>query len=159
MPKYTLANFLYYGHETLPEDVRTAFQESTHVERMLVSWARASRISFRFCDIKGHQLEGTTRGTSQSCIKGNVATHPQDAPHLNAVLPPSSDAIRDTICAVFVGKTKPTSKTIKSLRPVLARKSCVKKMIDFLTESNENYEVSDLFREGQEWPDTIDEDV
>ncbi|KAI0730648.1 hypothetical protein C8Q76DRAFT_573271, partial [Earliella scabrosa] len=54
--------------------------------------------------------------------------------------------IRDTVCAVFVGKTKPTAKNIESLNPVLVSKSRVKLMINFLTDSNDSYRVTDRFR-------------
>ena len=138
MPKFSLANWLYYGHDALPDDVKTAFREATQVERMLVSRARASKISFRFSELKGHDLEGTDPNTSQKCIKGNVAIHPQDATHLNNVLPPSKEVIRDMVCAVFVGKTKPTTETIEKLRPALVRKSRVHRIINFLVKESGN---------------------
>lgn len=146
MPKYALANWLYYGHEKVPEEVRNAFSESTHVERILVSRARASTISFRFSDIKGHYLYKTPAALSQKCVKGNVAIHPQDATHLSDMLPPGHDAIRDTICAVFVGETKPTAENIEKLWPILVRKSRVKTMIDFLVAHNPMYAVSSTFQ-------------
>ncbi|KAJ8473524.1 hypothetical protein ONZ51_g7821 [Trametes cubensis] len=139
MPKFALANWLYYGHERLPADVRHDFHAATHVEKLLVSRARASRISYKFSQLPGHYLEGTDPRISQSCVKGNIAVHPQDATHLNQALPPSSDAIRDTVCAVFVGETKPTRETIGKLKPVLVRKSRVKRMIDFLVAHNPCY--------------------
>ncbi|KAI9069268.1 hypothetical protein FKP32DRAFT_1641248, partial [Trametes sanguinea] len=145
MPKFALANWLYYGHERLPGDVRAAFNVSTHVERMLVSRARASRISYKFSQLPGHYLEGTDPRISQSCVKGNIAVHPQDATHLNSVLPPANDIIRDSICAVFVGETKPTRETIEKLKPVLVRKSRVKRMIEFLTANNPWYAPSHQF--------------
>ncbi|KAI0354167.1 hypothetical protein OH77DRAFT_1549184, partial [Trametes cingulata] len=146
MPRYALANWLYYGHGRLPADVKKAFAEATHVERILVSRARASTISYKFSELKGHPLENSNSQTSQRCVKGNVAIHPQDATHLNDVLPPSNDMIKDTVCAVFVGDKKPTKDTIEKLRPVLVRKSRVKTMIDFLISKNKNYAVCDGFR-------------
>ena len=119
LPKYSLANWLYYGHDALPINMQHAIKYATHAERILVSRARASTISFRFSDIKGHSLEGSNPLTSQHCIKGNVSIHPQDVTHLNNALPPSNDTIRDLICAVFVGQTQPTKDTIKKLRPML----------------------------------------
>ena len=132
----------------MPRDVKKAFNEATQIERMLVSRARVSKISFKFSELKGHDLEGSDSLTSQRCIKGNVAIHPQDATHLSDVLPPSNDVIRDTVCAVFVGKTKPTPKTIESLRPALVRKSRVEKMIKFLVEESGNsaYRRDENFR-------------
>ena len=145
MPRFALANWLYYGHERLPSQVKTAFSESTHIERLLISRARASRISFRFTELKGHNLEGTDWATSQGCVKGNVAIHPQDSTHLSNVLPPSNDAIRDMVCAVFVGDTKPTLENIARFRPVLVRKSRVKTMIEFLMEANHTYQSDGEF--------------
>ncbi len=56
----------------------------------------------------------------------------QDLTHLNNILPPSLDEIQDTVCAVFVGKTKLTPKTIEGLRPVLVRKMRVRTIMTFL---------------------------
>lgn len=146
MPKYALANWLYYGHECLPPDVKAAFAEATQMEHTLVSRARASTISFKFSQMKGHYLYRKDPKASQSCVKGNIAIHPQDATHLNNVLPPSHDIIRDTVCAVFVGENKPTMENIKALKPILVRKSRVKRMIDFLIEHNPHYRVTDSFK-------------
>ncbi|KAI0359122.1 hypothetical protein OH77DRAFT_1395929, partial [Trametes cingulata] len=146
LPKFALANWLYYAHERLPVEVQRAFRESTQVERILVSRARASTISFRFSDMKGHALYGTRPEASQRFVKGNVAIHPQDAPHLSEVLPPGNDVLRDTICAVFVGEHKPTKENIEKLGPVLVRKSRVKTMIDFLVSENPMYALSESFR-------------
>ncbi|KAI0359239.1 hypothetical protein OH77DRAFT_1395328, partial [Trametes cingulata] len=146
LPKYALANWLYYAHDRLPPKVQRAFRESTQVERVLVSRARASTISFRFSEMKGHALYGTRPEGSQRFVKGNVAIHPQDAPHLSEVLPPGNDVLRDTICAVFVGENKPTKDNIEKLGPVLVRKSRVKTMIDFLVSENPMYAVSESFR-------------
>ncbi|KAH9855863.1 hypothetical protein C2E23DRAFT_948009, partial [Lenzites betulinus] len=146
LPKYALANWLYYAHDRLPDEVATAFQESTQMERMLIARARASTISFKFCQMKNHYLYGTDPSVSQSCVKGNIAIHPQDAAHLNDVLPPGNDAIRDSVCAVFVGEQKPTLRNIEKLGPVLVRKSRVKSMIEFLLRHNLSYRVSEGFR-------------
>ncbi len=72
MPKFALANWLYYGRDELPADVREAFDRSTWCERVLVSRARASRVSFRFSEIKGHYLFGTNPAIAQGCVRGNV---------------------------------------------------------------------------------------
>ncbi|KAJ8462784.1 hypothetical protein ONZ51_g10676 [Trametes cubensis] len=146
MPKYALANWLYYGHDALPADVKAAFQSSTSVERKLISRARASTISFKFCDMKGHPMYGSHPLSSQKCVKGNIAIHPQDATHLNDVLPPDIDTIRDTVCAVFVGKEPPTAENIKKLQPILVTKSRVKILIDFLVAKNPSYSPSANFR-------------
>ena len=142
MPKYALANWLYYGHDALPPDVRLAFKEATWTERVLVSRARASRISLRFSQKPGHYLWGSDGRLSQRYIKGNVAIHPQDAVHLNESLPPTKEVIKDMICAIFVsGDTKVNRKNIEDLKPVpmLARKSRAKTMIQFLIEQNAHY--------------------
>ncbi|KAI0359351.1 hypothetical protein OH77DRAFT_1395674, partial [Trametes cingulata] len=146
LPRFALANWLYYAHERLPTEVGEAFRGATHMEKTLIARARASTISFKFSELKGHALEGTPSAVSQRCVKGNVAIHPQDATHLNQVLPPGNDIIRDTVCAVFVGETKPTKETIEKLRPVLVRKTRVKTMIEFLTLHNPHYKVSTEFR-------------
>ncbi|KAI0328315.1 hypothetical protein GY45DRAFT_1255266, partial [Cubamyces sp. BRFM 1775] len=145
-PRFALSNWLYYGHECLPEEVKAAFDASTHLERQLVSRARASRISYRFCELKGHSLYGTDWASSQSCVKGNIAIHPQDATHLNDVLPPHNDVVKDSICAVFVGETKPSYKNIRQLKPILVRKSRVRTMINFLTRHNPMYKTDTAFR-------------
>ncbi|KAI0710265.1 hypothetical protein C8Q76DRAFT_624749, partial [Earliella scabrosa] len=146
LPKFALANWLYYGVEELPGDVRRAFKEATRVERMLVSRARASRISFRFCELKpangNHSLPAAA---SQRCIKGNVLVMPQDVTHLQSALPPGSDALRDSICAVFVGSSKPTRETIARLSPVLVRKSRVELLVRFLVGANAHYSVGPEF--------------
>jgi hypothetical protein len=36
LPKYALANWLYYAHDRLPSDVRQAFKNSTPIERALI---------------------------------------------------------------------------------------------------------------------------
>ncbi|OSD06157.1 hypothetical protein PYCCODRAFT_1361373, partial [Trametes coccinea BRFM310] len=146
MPRFALANWLYYGHDVLPAEVKQAFRAATPVERVLISRARASKISYKFSQLSGHYLEGTDHRISQSCLKGNIAIHPQDATHLNEVLPPTEDVIRDTVCAVFVGETKPTRETIAKLRPVLVRKSRVKCMIEFLIANNPWYSITPQFR-------------
>ncbi|KAH9895271.1 hypothetical protein C8Q73DRAFT_645718, partial [Cubamyces lactineus] len=146
MPLFALANWLYYGHDRLPLEVRQAFRESTHAERLLVARARASTISVRFSELKGHVMHNTAHAGSQKCVKGNVAIHPQDAARLTEVLPPGRDAIRDTLCAVFVGENKPTMENIKKLKPIVVRKSRVRTMIDFLVENNPLYSLTDTFK-------------
>ncbi|KAI0324866.1 hypothetical protein GY45DRAFT_1349194 [Cubamyces sp. BRFM 1775] len=146
MPKYALANWLYYGHETLPSDIRQAFATATLSERLLVSRARASNICYKFSRMQGHPLEGTDDRLSQRCVKGNIAVHPQDSTRLNAVLPPSNIVIKDLVCAVFVGDKKPTRDTIEAFKPALVRKSKVKSMIDFLIAENPCYTFDDGFQ-------------
>ncbi|KAI9056616.1 hypothetical protein FKP32DRAFT_1585466, partial [Trametes sanguinea] len=146
MPRFSLANWLYYGHERLPDTVKQAFDACTHIERTLVSRARSSRISYKFSQLPGHYLEGTDPRVAQGFVKGNVAIHPQDATHLNNVLPPGTDQIRDSVCVVFVGATRPTRDTIRALKPMVVRKSRVKCIVEFLTRNNPWYAVSDDFQ-------------
>ncbi|KAI0735672.1 hypothetical protein C8Q76DRAFT_766005 [Earliella scabrosa] len=149
MPKYALANWLYYAYDRLPANIQTAFKEATWTEKVLISRARASRISFRFSSKPGHQLYGSDPRASQRYTRGNVAIHPQDATHLNDVLPPSTEVVRDMICAVFIsGHAKVTEDTIRDLQPepMLARKSRLKCMIDFLLSSNSHYAPGGQFR-------------
>lgn len=146
MPRFALANWLYYGHDRLPEPAKSAFSNSTQPERTLVARARSSKVSFKFSELEGHPMYGSDPRVSQRCIKGNVAIHPQDAAHLTDVLPPSNDAVRDTLCAIFVGKKQPTAEHIRKLSPVLVRKSRVKTMIDFLLVKNPKYAVNGTFQ-------------
>ncbi len=101
------------------------------MERMLCLRARASKILFHFSEIKGHPL-GTDPALSHKCLKENLAMFPQDSTHLNDILPPSLDEIQDTVCAVFIGKTKLTPKTIEGLHPVLVWKMQVRTIMTFL---------------------------
>lgn len=139
MPKFALANFLYYGFSELPVDVRDAFMTASVFERMLVSRARASRICVKFSDIVGHELYGSDRAVSQKCVNANVIINPQDALNLTNVLPPPPEYIKDTLCALFVGKDKPTRATLSKLNPIMVRKTRVMTMIKFLVDNNPYY--------------------
>ncbi|KAI0722566.1 hypothetical protein C8Q76DRAFT_615406, partial [Earliella scabrosa] len=145
-PKFSLANWLYYGHDALPHDVREAFSKSTQFDRLLVARARGSRISYRFTELKQKRADldaddvaAYDRASAQRFVKGNVIVMPQNSTHLNSVLPPCPSVIRDTVCAVFVGANRPSKETIRKLSPVLARKSTVKTIIEFLVEQNPHY--------------------
>ena len=148
LPKFSLANWLYYGMDELPQNVKHALTSSTFVDRMLVSRARSSRISFRFKQVPELDpadedtpvdLSDRVRAVPQRYLRGNLLVIPQNSTRLHTVLPPSTSDIRDTVCAVFVGQQKPTTATIKKLRPLLARKSVVETIINFLTENNPYY--------------------
>ena len=150
MPRLSLANWLYYAHDELPEDVRRALKDSTPTERLLWGRARGSRLSYRFSEAKRRgsdeqfDAQQTTASrsnawTSQRYVKGNILVMPQDSTHLNTALPPAVDVIRDTVCAVFVGKSKPTRDTIGKFGPLLARKSRVKCVLNFLMCENPHY--------------------
>ena len=160
MPRLCLANWLYYGYAELPTAAKAAFRDATPTERLLISRARASRISFRFTELKSkkqqhaedaantsqpHGSGGSAAAVSQRCVKGNVLVVPQNATHLNHVLPPPPEVIRDTVCIVYVGSCKPTKATIGKLGPALARKTRVRTMIDFLVGHNIHYAHDSTF--------------
>ncbi|KAI0708391.1 hypothetical protein C8Q76DRAFT_627348, partial [Earliella scabrosa] len=153
MPKLSLANWLYYGHDTLPASVSRAIHDSTQFDRLLVSRARGSRISFRFTELREKDTDRPRSRwpkeddpfVSQRCIKGNILVMPQNTTQLHTVLPPSPSAIRDTVCAVFIGRTKPTKETIGRLGPVLVRKSRVKAIAEFLCAENPYYACDSTF--------------
>ena len=157
MPRLSLANWLYYGRDELPVEVKQAFEASTTTERVLLGRARCSRVSFRFYELKKrfddvdglpHVVGGSSSNRylqSQRCMKGNVLVMPQNSTHLNSVLPPSSDIIRDTVCAMFVGKSKPTKETIGRLTPLLVRKSRMSTLIEFMVHSNAHYATDSAF--------------
>ncbi|KAI0745898.1 hypothetical protein C8Q76DRAFT_607330, partial [Earliella scabrosa] len=147
MPKLSLANWLYYGRDELPAPVRDAFRCSTQCDRLLVARARGSRISFRFTELQAKkkgkgQKEESRRGhcaADQRFVKGNVLVMPQNSTTFNQVLPPPPSVIRDTVCAVFIGQSPPTKDTIEGLGPILARKSRVSTIIQFLVQENDHY--------------------
>ncbi|KAI0698760.1 hypothetical protein C8Q76DRAFT_633827, partial [Earliella scabrosa] len=145
MPKLCLANWLYYGYEQLPVSVKDAFGHATQFDKLLVCRARASRISYRFTELGVKDAAPREPGgrndpiTSQRCIRGNVLVMPQNSTHLNSVLPPAPEVIRNFVCAVFIGKTRPTRDTIGRLGPVLVHKSLVHTMIQFLLAANPHY--------------------
>ncbi|TFK90039.1 hypothetical protein K466DRAFT_574462 [Polyporus arcularius HHB13444] len=135
MPRLSLANWLYYGLDELPLAVSTALTASTPIDRLLVSRARASRISFRFKESLPKQYP------PQRYVRGNILVMPHNSTTVHTMLPPSPSAIRDTLCAVFVGRTMPTMESIRKLYPLLARKSTIETLIRFLVENNPYYAV------------------
>lgn len=151
MPRLSLVNWLYYAHDELPLKAKTAFETSTFTDKLLVAHARASRISYRFTELRKstktdlHASEteyidgGDPSSRSQRCIKGNVLVMPQDSTDLITVLPPPPEAIRDTVCAVFVGKSRPSRDTIGRFGPLLVKKSRLITIIDFLTDENAHF--------------------
>lgn len=152
MPKFALANWLYYGHAALPSRVKAAFDNASPFDLMLVARARASNICFRFGSYFGvddDSEEGERVGfvsRARKGVRGNIMVTPLDATKLSTVLPPDPQSIADTVCAVFVGKTMPSRSTIAKLSPVLVRKSRVKVMIEFLLKRNPHYQLVDGFK-------------
>ncbi|RDX52794.1 hypothetical protein OH76DRAFT_1344679, partial [Lentinus brumalis] len=146
MPRLSLANWLYYAHDTLPSTVSAAFANSSQFDRLLVARARASRISFRFTELHAKDTSNQepidaheSRVYDQRFVRGNVLIMPQNSTHLNSVLPPPPSVIHDTVCAVFVGRDRPTMRTIGGLSPVLVRRSTVETIIRFLVTDNPYY--------------------
>jgi hypothetical protein len=100
LPKFSLANHLYYAVDRLPQEVGTAFSDATLLERFLVARARASRVTFRYCKGPDACGFGDSPITSQAYNKGNFIVYPQDSLSLNSVLPPSLEGrlLRYTGC-------------------------------------------------------------
>ncbi|KAJ6510126.1 hypothetical protein C8R47DRAFT_965020, partial [Mycena vitilis] len=144
MPKFALANWLYYGREALPPSVRDAFDSASIFERMLVSRVRYNSVSCRF---KASQYDPTEEEPEETYVlrnyrkgvRGNVLVTPLDVGKLYDVLPPPPEAIKDTMSVIFIGSVPPTRQTIRRLRPVLVRKSKVKIMLEFLIAHNPYY--------------------
>lgn len=150
MPRFALANWLYYGHSALPGNVEAAFRNATAFDLMLVARARASTICFRFGSYFGAEMTpgdtGSSMAKSRRGVRGNVMVTPLDATRLFDVLPPGPETIRDTVCAVFVGRSKPSRDTVSRMRPILVRRSRVKLMIEFLLDFNPHYAKVDGFK-------------
>ncbi|KAF6744979.1 hypothetical protein DFP72DRAFT_824924, partial [Ephemerocybe angulata] len=150
LPKFALANFLYYGRAQLPEDISKAFAESTCFERALVSRARCNSLCARI-PISDIPEAGEERSSSvfykvKKAIKGNVIVSPLDAVRMRDTLPPPLEAIRDTFCAVFITSKMPDRETIRSLNPVLVRRTRVEVMLHFLLGNNPHYRTVDGFK-------------
>ncbi|KAJ6464325.1 hypothetical protein DFH09DRAFT_957797, partial [Mycena vulgaris] len=144
MPKLALANWLYYGREALPDQVREAFDQASLFERMLICRVRYNSVCCRFkaSDYDPTEEEETQKFVLRNArkgVRGNVMVTPLDVVRLNNVLPPSPELIRDTMSVVFIGTVPPTRQTISKLSPVLVRKSRVKTMIEFLLANNPHY--------------------
>jgi Helitron helicase-like domain at N-terminus/PIF1-like helicase len=146
MPKFALANWLYYARDRLPVSARRAFRDATIFERNLICRARATRITLRYCHNPSSPHYGRNFETSQGYSMGNVMVLPQDTISLQSVLPPPPETVRDTMAVLFIGPTAiPTHDNIKKLRPCLVRKSRVRKLIDFLIKHNPYYRPSPDF--------------
>ncbi|PPQ76981.1 hypothetical protein CVT26_007829 [Gymnopilus dilepis] len=141
MPKFALSNWLYYGRENLPDEIREALSEASMFERMLISRARCNSIccKFKVADEDGNRsaLAGFRKG-----IRGNVMVAPLDALRLHKVLPPKIE-LKDTMAAVIVGNKMPSKHTISKLGPVLVRKSRIQLLLSFLLTYNPHYRPGD----------------
>jgi hypothetical protein len=156
MPKYALANWLYYGLDRLPENVRTAFEQLSPGELRLIMRGSANSIVHRY------NAKDPALGLQQYS-KGNVMTVLTDSVHLRDRLPPTLDEARDTFTALFVGAEAPTNENIERLSPILISKSRVKLLIDFLVAHNPHYQVNEHFvgldsQALESYPDVLDSD-
>ena len=132
-PRFTLANFLYYGRERLLPLVADAFATASPFDLMLVSRAKGSVITHHYVCQSPHGGY-VPEECSQHFNRGNVTIFPQDATHLRNVLPLTGDDIKDMICVVFSGGSGlPTADTLKWFKPVLVRKSRVQTVTVFLS--------------------------
>lgn len=84
-PLDSLANFLYYAQDELPEPVKVAFSKASMFDQMLISRARVTRITQLYAKNKKSPLYGTRLSESQRYSQGNVAILPQDSLHLRAL--------------------------------------------------------------------------
>ncbi|KAG1743516.1 hypothetical protein EDB19DRAFT_1894737 [Suillus lakei] len=142
-PINSLANFQYYGHERLPDDIHDAFGGASSYDLMLISRARASQITHFYAYKPSMAQHCAVEEISQQYNQGNVAVRPQNSTELRAVLPPSHDVLRDAMCVVFTGQKQcPSRETIKQMQPVLVTKSRVHRLIEFLIDNNPWYQKS-----------------
>lgn len=146
MPRFALANWLYYAHDRLPEEVKMAFNSASVFEKLLIARARANRITLRYCENPSSVEYGHPHETSQRYNKGNVLVMPQDTLNLPSSLPPTLDEVRDSMCILMINHSKNvTPDNISTLKPSLVRKSRVAKLLNFLIANNPHYQVSDEF--------------
>lgn len=148
MPKFALSNWLYYGMDALPENLKKAFDEATMFDRMLICRARANSVVCKFNtkDEVGGRAGNNVLSQARKGVRGNILVTPLDAVKMNDVLPPGPESIRDTMCAIFVGSQIPTVANVTKFSPILIRKSRVKTMITFLLEHNPHYTPSTAFQ-------------
>jgi hypothetical protein len=140
-PVNSLANFQYYGHEKLPDDIRDAFARASAYDLMLIARARASQITHFYAHKPSGWQNWLGEEGSQRYNKGNVAIRPQESTQLQTLLPPSHDELQDAMCVIFSGHAqKPTRETVKQMCPVLVTKSIVKALIEFLLSNNPWYQ-------------------
>lgn len=152
-PKFALSNWFYYGQDALPSNVQKAFSEATIFDKMLICRARSNTVTCRFNSGNSSASGGSADlllKQARKGIRGNVLVAPLDSVKINEIIPPSTDVIKDTMCAVFIGNTLPTRATLARYKPILVRKSRVKTMITFLLQHNQHYQPSSTFRYSEE---------
>jgi hypothetical protein len=104
---------------------------------MLISRARATKLTQLYSKKKDSPLHGTSSSESQQYCRGNVAVLPQDSLHLRECLPPGRDEINECMCTLFLSsKVVPTKENIKNLHPVMVTKTIVGTFIHFLLDYN-----------------------
>ncbi|KAJ3549401.1 hypothetical protein NMY22_g893 [Coprinellus aureogranulatus] len=145
MPRFALANWLYYARDRLPQDVRKVFDEISIFEKALIARLRTNSILCRFTGIDP-DINGASFATGRRHVRGNIISTPMDTARIYDVLPPAPSEIADTICALIVSDKVPTRANIDSLEPILVRKSRVKLLIQFLIENNHHYKLTHSFR-------------
>ncbi len=144
-PLDSLANFQYYGTERLPTAAAHAFSRASMFDLMLVCRTRCSKITHLFINNPDSPVYGGNPIISQRYNYGNVAVIPQDISTLRNILPPSTDEIQQSMCALFIGgKQKPTKDNIKDLSPVLVSKNRVQTMLEFLIDNNQWYQSAGI---------------
>jgi hypothetical protein len=144
-PLDSIANFQYYGHEELPTEMKSALSSASIFDLMMVSRARASRLTHLFSKNKNSPVYGTDSAESQRYCQGNIAILPQDSLCLRNVLPPDHKEIKSCMCALFLGSdVVPTRENIKNLHPIMVTKDKVSTIIHFLLEHNSWYRASKI---------------
>ncbi|EIW86686.1 hypothetical protein CONPUDRAFT_44262, partial [Coniophora puteana RWD-64-598 SS2] len=144
-PKNALANFQYYARDRLPDDVRSSLSAASPVDRILIARAQASKIVHVYSHKQGSNSSRFPEEASQRYVKGNVAILPQDSVALRRLLPLGPDDIEQSICVLFSGSTAPvTRETLLRIRPLLASKSIVRTLLNFLIQNNQFYRESDI---------------
>ncbi|KAH6893768.1 hypothetical protein BKA70DRAFT_1118870 [Coprinopsis sp. MPI-PUGE-AT-0042] len=138
MPRFSLANWLYFARDALPDGIREGMTQASQFKKALICRAREFGLKK---DEETHRKpkRGDYYNTKKG-MKGNLLVAPLDVLQVNSHLPPSQDTIRDTLCVLFLGAAdKVTPSTLKSCYPILVRKSRVKCLIGFLLENNPHY--------------------
>ncbi|PPQ81034.1 hypothetical protein CVT26_002879 [Gymnopilus dilepis] len=159
MPKFALSNWLYYGYDALPAEVADSFRQSSLFEKMLICRARCNSVICRFnAKQVGENAASDALNRERKGMRGNVMVAPLDVFRMNDVIPPQSQTIRDTMCAIFVGDRLPTRTTLSKYSPVLVRKTRVKALIQFLIANNPYYRPSADFSFSQSNLDSLFEE-
>jgi hypothetical protein len=131
------ANYHYYALECLPDKVMLCLQALSDFDKMMISRARASKITHVYDEKKGFYNE---EGTSGRFSKVNVGILPQETVVLRHILPPNHKEIEESACAIFINSTTQIDRNnISKHHPVLVSKTNVKTLLEFLTQNNMGY--------------------